>query len=222
MPVCSKCGFDKAIEAFYPAKTKRGCRSQCKPCQNETRKAEYQRSKDREQQVARKWRKDNQDRYSLWAAEYSCRPEIRERNNTQRSERRKRHGRKEKVYSHPNKLIRGSLSSRINYALRNVGVVKTIYTSELLGCSIEQFRAHIQLQWLPGMTWENRGVWKRDTPMTWHIDHITPCAAFDLTREEEQRKCFHYTNCRPIWALDNYMKCDKIEINGKLVRASLL
>jgi len=45
--------------------------------------------------------------------------------------------------------------------------------------------------------WENYG------PEGWHIDHIIPCYQFDLTQEEEQRKCFHYTNQRPLWAKDN-------------------
>jgi hypothetical protein len=45
----------------------------------------------------------------------------------------------------------------------------------------------------------------------WHIDHIKPCSSFDLTKEEEQRKCFHYTNLQPLWATDNRKKADKID-----------
>jgi hypothetical protein len=51
------------------------------------------------------------------------------------------------------------------------------------------------------MNWENQGEW--------HIDHILPCASFDLTKEEEQRKCFHYTNLQPLWAKDNMIKGSK-------------
>ena len=42
----------------------------------------------------------------------------------------------------------------------------------------------------------------------WHIDHIKPCAKFELTNKEEQLKCFHYTNLQPLWALDNIKKGD--------------
>lgn len=61
---------------------------------------------------------------------------------------------------------------------------------------------HLESQFEPGMTWENR--------RKWHIDHIIPCAAFDLTDTEQQRACFHYTNLRPLWASENISKGTKI------------
>ena len=50
------------------------------------------------------------------------------------------------------------------------------------------------------MTWENHGQYG------WHVDHIKPCALFDLTKIEEQKKCFHYTNLQPLWWRDNIKK----------------
>lgn len=44
----------------------------------------------------------------------------------------------------------------------------------------------------------------------WHIDHIVPCASFDLSKPEEQKKCFHYTNLQALWWRDNIVKGDKI------------
>jgi hypothetical protein len=55
------------------------------------------------------------------------------------------------------------------------------------------------------MTWENHGRYG------WHIDHIRPCASFDLADPEQQRKCFHYTNLQPLWASENMRKGDKWE-----------
>jgi hypothetical protein len=71
-------------------------------------------------------------------------------------------------------------------------------TLELLGCNSEFFKEYLENNFLDGMTWENYGEW--------HIDHMKPCAAFDLTNEDDQRKCFHYTNLQPLWALDNIIK----------------
>ena len=42
-----------------------------------------------------------------------------------------------------------------------------------------------------------------------YLDHIRPCASFDLTDEAQQRECFHYTNLQPLWATDNMQKSDK-------------
>lgn len=75
---------------------------------------------------------------------------------------------------------------------------------ELLGCTIEELRTHLEAQFQEGMTWDNYG---RDG---WHIDHIKPCSSFDLLKEAEQRECFHYTNLQPLWAKDNLSKGAKL------------
>jgi len=43
-----------------------------------------------------------------------------------------------------------------------------------------------------------------------HIDHIRPCASFDLTDPEQQRACFHYTNLQWLPAKENLSKGAKI------------
>jgi hypothetical protein len=73
---------------------------------------------------------------------------------------------------------------------------------ELLGCSIEFYKQYLEQQFKSDMTWENHG-------MLWEIDHIKPCALFDLTKEEEQKQCFHYINTQPLYKSDNRSKGDK-------------
>lgn len=75
---------------------------------------------------------------------------------------------------------------------------------ELLGCSSEFLKKHLESKFKEGMTWDNYGV------KGWHIDHIIPCASFDFTNIEDQKKCFHYSNLQPLWWLENIMKSDKI------------
>lgn len=92
------------------------------------------------------------------------------------------------------------LSSRLRGALNRQSIQKTKKTMELIGCSIDFLRVHLKSKFSDGMTWNNYG--KRG----WHIDHIVPCAYFDLSDPEEQKKCFHYTNLQPLWAPDNLRK----------------
>ena len=78
-------------------------------------------------------------------------------------------------------------------------------TMKLVGCSIDKLKQHLEKQFKKRMSWDNYGLGG------WEIDHIKPCAKFDLSKPEEQRKCFHYTNLQPLWAIDNKIKKDKEE-----------
>jgi hypothetical protein len=55
------------------------------------------------------------------------------------------------------------------------------------------------MRFRPGMTWENYGP-------VWHVDHIKPCAKFDLTDPDQQRACFHFSNLQPLFADENLRK----------------
>ena len=78
--------------------------------------------------------------------------------------------------------LRKNLRTRIYHALMRM--TKSEGTVELIGCSVENFIKYIESLFQDGMTWNNYGQ-GRDK---WHIDHIIPCTAFDLTVKEEQFK----------------------------------
>lgn len=102
----------------------------------------------------------------------------------------------------PTFKLKEHLRSFILRAAKRNGGVKSNRTVVLLGCSIPAFRKHIEDLWVSGMSWENHGR-KRDC---WHLDHIKPVSSFDLSKPEQQKLCFHYTNYRPLWALENIAK----------------
>lgn len=99
-----------------------------------------------------------------------------------------------------NFALKEILSSRIRMSIKNSVGKKSNKTEELLGASVEDVRNYIESKFEPGMNWNNHEL------NGWHLDHIIPCSAFDLTNIEEQRVCFHYLNLQPMWGSENIKK----------------
>jgi len=98
------------------------------------------------------------------------------------------------------------LRQRIRDALHGVGR-KAAATEKMLGCSYTTFVTYLESLFTDGMAWDNMHLW--------HIDHIVPCAAFDLHKPEQQLICFWYRNLQPMWATDNLTKADKWSVQDK-------
>lgn len=104
--------------------------------------------------------------------------------------------------------IRFMLSNGIRYAIKMQRGRKAFKTETLLGCSVQEFRQHIESQWQSGMNWEN---WGR-TRGSWQLDHKRPLSSFDLSDPLQQRVCFHFTNYQPLWQPDNIRKGAKYDL----------
>jgi hypothetical protein len=104
-----------------------------------------------------------------------------------------------------NARIRLNLQRRILSVLR--GYSKSASTTALLGCSIEEFKLHLESQFRPGMSWDNYGR----GPDKWNIDHKIPCAMFDLESPVHQKRCFHFSNLQPLWAVENSSKRHRLD-----------
>lgn len=135
----------------------------------------------------RKWYRDNRE----YALEYN---NSWNKNNPEKV----RAAKHKRLQSNPQYKIACNLRRRINAVLK--GISKSQSSMKLLGCDMSTFMKHIESQFVEGMNWDNYGYYG------WHIDHIRPCVSFDLTKPEEQAKCFHYTNLQPLWAKDNLSK----------------
>lgn len=116
------------------------------------------------------------------------------RNKTPQYRAMRRRMRKSKQEADLNFRLKQALRSRLHSALK--GLTRSASTMKLIGCDTGFLRLYIEARFEPWMNWANWGEW--------HIDHIIPCAEFDLTKPEQQRQCFHYTNLRPLRAEDNH------------------
>ena len=104
-----------------------------------------------------------------------------------------------------NRRVRDSLNHRISGALKSVNNYKNNKTIKYLGCTIPFFKKWIEYQFKDNMNWENYGLWE--------LDHVKPCSSFLLEKEEEQLKCFNWTNLQPLWKIDNIKKGGIVDIN---------
>jgi hypothetical protein len=176
--ICPSCKTAKTITSFYRCKRyKDGLQIYCIECLN-TKKRD----------TTKIWKKKNRDHINA----YNKKPEVLEK----RRIRTREYARKRR--KNPSVRALESLRSRVNVALKQA--IKSEKTMTLVGCSMDEFRKHLESLFQPGMTWENYGK------KGWHIDHIKPCASFNLMDPEQQKACFHWSNCQPLWARDNMRK----------------
>lgn len=101
------------------------------------------------------------------------------------------HLKKVKKQKDINFRILENLRSRLSNALK--GRVKNT-TIEELGCSIEEFKLHLEQQFDKNMNWENYGAY-------WEIDHIHPLS---------KGGSFHYTNTQPMHFSENRSKGNRV------------
>jgi hypothetical protein len=212
MKICNKCKSEKLLVEFPKCKTcKDGYENTCKDCKTAIAKIHYQNNIDKKKQ----YYLDNKDRYAERDKKYSDtkkkyhlkhKDEIKEYYSKWREENKEILSKKQKEYKKKRQHIRNAQDIerrkndpqfRILCATRGrIGQLlkqnKTNRTTELLGCSLEIFKSHLESQFKPEMNWGNYGE-------IWEIDHIKPCSSFDLTDIEQQKQCFHYSNTQPLF-----------------------
>jgi len=144
---------------------------------------DYQNAYMREYRNTDKFRKYHRERMREW-----------HRKNAKKiyQQRRKR----------PYEKLASVVRARVYDALKHG--YKSDRTEKLIGITIKELKVYLEKQFQDGMTWDNYGFYG------WHIDHIIPLSSFDLTKAEEQKKAFHYTNLQPLWAKENMHKGSKI------------
>jgi hypothetical protein len=196
MKKCTKCNKIKELSQFHQSKIFADKHNNwCKDCMKNYHKiyAQTLRGKLKMYLNNKKWIKNNllksREKSNKW-----------KRNNKDKVREYVKKYCRMKSKTDINFKILHNLRTRVIIALK--GNPKLSTTMNLVGCSVEKLRIHLQKQFTNGMTWQNYGR------KGWTIDHIKPCALFDLSKPKEQKKCFHYTNLQPLWYKDNCSKQD--------------
>lgn len=192
--VCKKCNKTCPLSEFKFGK------NSCYDCQLET---------------ARNWKAQNREKVADYNANYKFanREEISVYNHNynieNRAEIQERASANYYIYGYnenANYKIAKNLRGRFRGLLVKNGIIKDVSALTILGCSIENFKKWLSFCFVENMTFDNYG------PL-WHMDHVVPCSLFDLTIEQEKLKCFHWTNIKPMFAIDNLKKNNSICTN---------
>lgn len=99
--------------------------------------------------------------------------------------------------------IHRNMRKSISSGLKNVGLQKNYAASrDFVGCSFLELKNRLEGLFLPGMTWENYGVFS-GYENYWEIGHKKPVASYDLLDPEQVKECWHFSNLFPQWQKDN-------------------
>ena len=226
---CCKCEQYKPLNMFSLQKTsKDGYYCVCKDCKNEydksyrdknknkikerkknyylsnkdtvnaSNKEYYSKNKDVIKQYQKEYREKNKEKAKQYQKEY------REKNKIKRNEYNKERKKNDEVYK-----LTCNYRSMICDVFRRNGYSKNSKTYDILGCSFDEFKQHIESQWEDWMTWDNYGKYNGEAGYGWDIDHITPISS--AINEGEVIKLNHYTNLQPLCSyLNRDVKIDKI------------
>lgn len=129
--------------------------------------------------------------------------EYRLENKLVRNKKTKERAKKDIIFAITIK-IRSMLTKNFN---RN-GFTKKSKTADILGCSFDKFKEHLESKFESWMNWENRGKYNGKFNFGWDIDHIIPLST--AKTEDDIIKLNHYTNLQPL--------CSKI--NREIKRAN--
>ncbi len=123
----------------------------------------------------------------------SSRKARRETINSAKRERRKQ----------PHVRVRENLTARLSQIVKTNNYGAKVSITKALDCTLAFFLDWIAFQFDSNMTFENYGQY-------WHIDHCIPCSKFDLSKKEDQLRCFHWTNLRPMEKISNIKRSNNV------------
>jgi hypothetical protein len=224
--ICCRCGNEKLIFQFSKCKNaKDGFKPACKECLKINNKKYKEEKKEKIKESSKKYYLNNYEIINIKNKKYleensENRKEYKKKyyNNHKynyiENQRvyRKKNSDKIRIYRRKYKAkryyndqiykITVCVRSRIRSILKLKQISKKYNTFDLIGCSPEGLKIHLEKQFTIGMTWKNYGQYG------WHIDHIIPLDSGKT--EKEIYKLCHYTNLQPLWWKDNLSKGAKL------------
>jgi len=184
MKTCNKCKIEQEYSGFCSDKTRIDNLSNiCKIC-------------------TKKYRDINKDRKNQYNKDYGQKNKIKRRKyNREHNKERRQTDILFRLYKNIGNLVYASIKRK--------GHKKNSKTEQILGCTISEFKQHIENQFEHWMTWENQGQYNGELNYGWDIDHIIPSSSANC--ETKLLLLNHYTNLQPLCSkINRDIKRDKL------------
>lgn len=190
--VCSKCGIEKQNTEFPIGK------AYCRACGREMCKSYKQRNKGHISEYNKKYKGDHKEEVKEYNHDYNLehREEIQKRQTIYQCERKK---------TDPQFKMACDLRTKLSNTMKGGYKDSSIQT---FGCEYNFLCDWIKSQFTDEMSFENYGS-------VWNVDHVIPCARFNLINSDDRHKCFHWSNLRPFKYIEN------LERNNTLTKKEL-
>ncbi len=199
MRICRICIESKVLSDFPKdeiPKNRKTIRKyySCRTCNVVKTRIWIEKNKDKRKEYIKEWSRENSEKISIFMKEYRQKhlDRCRELHRINEAKRRA--------------TIKGTLYSRMSASIGDALLKNKVGRKweTLVGYTVYDLKEHLEKQFSPGMSWENR--------KDWHIDHIIPMSAFNYEKPEDIdfKRCWDLKNLQPLWVHDNCVKQDKI------------
>lgn len=228
---CTKCKSSYPKSEFTKSKSRKdGLCAWCKPCTAACQAARRERLTDAEKESQKAYQKDyrrknladlkayrknhyleNREAYiadaGSWAVANNekrletCR---RYRESSGEALLRTRERYRQRNVANPAYIARYTARYMVYRVLKLTGATKNDRSIRLLGYSHDELIAHLEKQFVDGMSWANYG--------DWHIDHIIAVSELISLGVTDPKEINALKNLRPLWALDNMKKHARFDL----------
>lgn len=187
MKKCSSCGKSKLLIDFSKDRQKSdGLCSSCKSCVSV------------KQSISRKYKLGGRENVnSLERARYKRNAEVLKIKKKAAAKKRYHTKKIDPLFK-----LEMSVRCRMYQALKGLSNSSTLH--EIIGCSLSELKPHIEKKFKAGWSWKDWGS-------VFELDHIKPCSKFDLSKQEEFKKCFHFSNLQPLEKFLNRSKYNRMD-----------
>ena len=225
--VCNKCNTEKDVTEFEK------WRKVCKTCKKEYQKDWKKNNKKLIKESQKKWYQNNKEVRNKQSKEYyeknketinkqskeyyeKNKETINKRHRDYKKNNRERLNKLNSEYNRVRRLsdplfkLRLRIGNSIYNSLKKKGFTKNSRSFEILGCSYEEFKKHIESQWEDWMNWDNHGLYNGEEKCGWDLDHIIPLSS--ALCEEDIIRLNHHSNIQPLCSYVNRcVKRDNID-----------